>query len=61
MKNRWLIAASAVAIHLSIGSVYAWSVFNLPLENAFGWAKSDIAITWRFFSLACLLRLWVIL
>ena len=32
-----------------IGSVYAWSVFNLPLENAFGWTKSDIAIT---FSLA---------
>ena len=49
MKNRWLIAASAVGIHLSIGSVYAWSVFNLPLENAFGWTKSDIAIT---FSLA---------
>ena len=49
MKNRWLIAASAVGIHLCIGSVYAWSVFNLPLENAFGWTKSDIAIT---FSLA---------
>ena len=49
MKNRWLIAVSGVAIHISIGSVYAWSVFNLPLENAFGWAKSDIAIT---FSLA---------
>src|SRR5215470_1135908 len=49
MKNRWLIAASAVGIHLCIGSVYAWSVFNLPLENAFGWEKSDIAIT---FSLA---------
>ncbi|HXI19722.1 MAG TPA: MFS transporter, partial [Gemmatimonadales bacterium] len=49
MKNRWLIAASAVGIHISIGSVYAWSVFNLPLENAYGWGKSDIAIT---FSLA---------
>lgn len=49
MRNRWLIAASAVGIHISIGSVYAWSVFNLPLENAFGWGKSDIAIT---FSLA---------
>ena len=42
LKNRWLIAASAVGIHISIGSVYAWSVFNLPLENAFGWAKSDV-------------------
>lgn len=49
IKNRWLIAASAVGIHISIGSVYAWSVFNIPLENAFGWAKSDVAIT---FSLA---------
>jgi len=49
MKNRWLIALSAVGIHISIGSVYAWSVFNLPLENAFGWAKSDVSIT---FSLA---------
>ncbi len=48
-KNRWLIAASAVGIHISIGSVYAWSVFNLPLENAFGWTKSDVSIT---FSLA---------
>jgi OFA family oxalate/formate antiporter-like MFS transporter len=49
LKNRWLIAVSGVGIHISIGSVYAWSVFNLPLENAFGWSKSDIAIT---FSLA---------
>ncbi|NJW55676.1 OFA family MFS transporter, partial [Salinimicrobium sp. CDJ15-91] len=31
VKNRWLIAASAVGIHLSIGSVYAWSVFTTPL------------------------------
>jgi MFS transporter, OFA family, oxalate/formate antiporter len=49
VKNRWLIALSAVGIHISIGSVYAWSVFNLPLENAFGWTKGDVAIT---FSLA---------
>lgn len=49
MKNRWLIAAAAVGMHISIGSVYAWSVFNLPLENAFDWTKSDISIT---FSLA---------
>ncbi|PKF63776.1 MFS transporter [Psychromonas sp. psych-6C06] len=49
MKNRWLIAASAVGIHGSIGSVYAWSVFNLPLEQTFGWDKSSVAST---FSLA---------
>lgn len=49
MKNRWLIALSAVGIHASIGSVYAWSVFNLPLEKAYGWSSNGIALT---FSLA---------
>ncbi|WP_197076332.1 hypothetical protein [Grimontia sp. AD028] len=43
MKNRWLIAASAVGIHGSIGSVYAWSVFNLTLEQTFGWDRSAVA------------------
>ena len=37
MKNRWLIAASALGIHLSIGSAYAWSVFTNPLADEFGW------------------------
>lgn len=35
-KNRWLIAASAMAIHLSIGSVYAYSVYQNPLQTAQG-------------------------
>ena len=28
MKNRWLIALSAIAIHLSIGGAYAYSVYK---------------------------------
>ncbi|SFQ14045.1 MFS transporter, OFA family, oxalate/formate antiporter [Salibacterium halotolerans] len=36
-KNRWLIALSAVGIHISIGSVYAWSVFTNPLQEEMGW------------------------
>ena len=51
MKNRWLIALSAVGIHISIGSVYAWSVFNKPLASSFGWGGNEIAMT---FSLAIL-------
>ncbi len=50
-KNRWLIAASAVGIHLSIGSVYAWSVFTKPLQTQFGWDLTDISMT---FSIAIL-------
>ena len=26
-KNRWLMALSAVGVHICIGSVYAWSVY----------------------------------
>ncbi|HYV62460.1 MAG TPA: OFA family MFS transporter [Bryobacteraceae bacterium] len=28
--NRWLIPVGAVAVHVCIGSVYAWSTFNRP-------------------------------
>lgn len=29
--NRWLVPPASIAIHLCIGSVYAWSNFNAPL------------------------------
>lgn len=50
-KNRWLIALSAVAIHLSIGSVYAWSVFTKPITTQLGWGLKDVQFT---FSIAIL-------
>ena len=34
--NRWLVPPASVAIHLCIGSVYAWSIFNPPLERVQG-------------------------
>ena len=52
VKNRWLIAASAVGVHISIGSVYAYSVWILPLNKMHGWMKTDIALA---FSIAILL------
>ncbi len=33
--SRWLIPPAALAVHLSIGQVYAFSVFNLPLAARF--------------------------
>lgn len=50
-KNRWLIAASAMGVHVSIGSVYAYSVFKKPLLHELGWQPSQTA--WAF-SLAIL-------
>ncbi len=43
-KNRWLIAVSAIAIHLSIGSIYAYSIYQLPLREAQGWATSQVTL-----------------
>ncbi|MDR0137555.1 OFA family MFS transporter [Metabacillus idriensis] len=50
-KNRWLIAAAAVGIHISIGSVYSWSVFTNPLRDEHNWGLSEISLT---FSIAIL-------
>jgi OFA family oxalate/formate antiporter-like MFS transporter len=43
-KNRWLVAASAMLIHLSIGSVYAYSVYQRPLQEARGWSIADVTL-----------------
>lgn len=42
--NRWLIALSAIAIHLSIGSVYAYSVYQIPLSEQLGWDTTDVSL-----------------
>ncbi|MCB1670150.1 MAG: OFA family MFS transporter [Gammaproteobacteria bacterium] len=34
--NRWLVPLASVAIHLCIGSVYAWSIYNPSLTRVFG-------------------------
>jgi MFS family permease len=52
--NRWKVPPASVAIHLCIGSVYAWSVYNLPLTRALGvvapaaddWSLQNV--TWIF-------------
>jgi MFS family permease len=52
--NRWLVPPAALAIHLSIGQVYAFSVFKLPLTRVLGisqptagdWSQPELA--WIF-------------
>lgn len=50
-KNRWLIVLAAIGIHISIGSVYAWSVLTKPIMQAMGFSLQEV--TWTF-SLAIL-------
>jgi OFA family oxalate/formate antiporter-like MFS transporter len=42
--NRWLILVAAVITNICIGTLYAWSVFALPLGKTFGWAATAIAL-----------------
>ncbi|MEA2379378.1 MAG: hypothetical protein QOD13_3285 [Thermoleophilaceae bacterium] len=47
--NRWLIPPAALAVHLCIGEVYAFSVFKEPLVDHFGTNLTPIS---RIFSIA---------
>jgi MFS family permease len=42
--NRWLIPPAALAVHLSIGQVYAFSVFKTPLVEHFDTALTPIGV-----------------
>lgn len=48
LKNRWLIALSAIGIHLSIGAAYAYSVYTIPLTETMGWTVSSVTLAFTF-------------
>lgn len=50
-KNKWLMVLAAIGLHISIGSVYAWSVLTRPMMDYLGCSLQEI--TWTF-SLAIL-------
>lgn len=45
--NRWLVPPAALAIHLSIGQAYAWSVFKTPLEKTLGITGTQSALPFQ--------------
>ncbi len=45
VKNRWFMALAAMAIHICIGSVYAWSVYVNPIQSTMNWTLTDVTIT----------------
>jgi MFS family permease len=44
--SRWLIPPAALAVHLCIGEVYGFSVFNVPLTRAIGITNSIPSKDW---------------
>jgi MFS family permease len=57
--NRWLVPPAALAIHLSIGQAYAFSVFNLPLSQALGITK-PAADDWKLSTLGWVFSLAIV-
>lgn len=47
-RGRWWIVIAAVLVQLALGAVYAWSVFNKPLQDQFGWSKSEAVLPFEF-------------
>ena len=43
--NRWLPLIGGTMLNVVLGSFYAWSVFVLPLEGEFGWAREQTSTT----------------
>ena len=44
--NRWLIPLAAVLVQVCIGSVYAWSTFNRPINAMFPPAPANSWLAW---------------
>ena len=44
--HRWRVVVGGVSMNLALGSLYAWSVFVLPLEQEFGWSRAQTS--WVF-------------
>src|SRR5262249_46789788 len=57
--NRWLVPPAALAIHLSIGQAYAFSVFNLPLTRVIGVTESAPA-DWKLTTLGWIFSIAIV-
>jgi OFA family oxalate/formate antiporter-like MFS transporter len=50
-SKRWIIAGAAIVMQLSLGTVYAWSVFKNPLMAKHGWSDFQTQITFMLLML----------
>jgi MFS transporter, OFA family, oxalate/formate antiporter len=44
--NRWLVAIMGTLLMIVLGTVYAWSFFQKPIVETYGWSNS--AVAWAF-------------
>jgi OFA family oxalate/formate antiporter-like MFS transporter len=43
--NRWGLAVAGFLMQMSLGAVYAWSVFRTPLARQFHWSIEEVTFT----------------
>ncbi|MBF0407010.1 MAG: OFA family MFS transporter [Candidatus Riflebacteria bacterium] len=55
VTNRWVVAIMGTLLQLCLGTVYAWSYFQKPLCETYGWSNTQVA--WAFSTAICFLGL----
>jgi len=59
--NRWLVPPAALAIHLSVGQAYAFSVFNTPLTQLLGSTKDHhVAGDWSALQVSVIFEIAIV-
>lgn len=63
ITNKWVVVFGALTAQMAIGALYAWSLFNKPISQAYGWDLDSVvttyAITLVSFALTMLLSGWL--
>lgn len=54
-KKRWICLIAGVVIEFLNGIAYAWSVFQTPLVDKFGWSISQISMAYTLYFLVLML------
>lgn len=59
IRNKWVVTFAAILVQVAIGALYAWSLFNKPIAEAYNVSKSSVVITYSisllFFSMSTIL------
>ncbi|MFK5883586.1 MAG: OFA family MFS transporter [Candidatus Izemoplasma sp.] len=46
IRNKWVVVFGALTAQMAIGALYAWSLFNEPISDAFDWDLDSVVTTY---------------
>jgi len=59
IRSKWVVSLAAITVQIAIGALYAWSLFNEPIAQAYGVLKDNVVTTYSIslvsFALATIL------